>query len=183
MTKRQGLRKKSLVKSEPVLRLISGGQDLVLPGNLGRRIIFDSNDVFDGFIGSDFVNWRLMSSGGRRRKTNVEVYEVTKKGKRDFVSLFRSLKRNPYFLCLTQNQIVSFAKNFLEWLPKDARVRTFFLFQEKGEGYIAEVCWDSYCRLNVTPRMFLSWDRHYNEPFAKRGDRLVVPRLNRSVLA
>lgn len=111
------------------------GEPLIIDAVDGREILADASDVF-AYIDSDFRNWGADESGPATGKTPSIVYEMMKDGA--YAELFGSLRRDIRKLCLTQAQIKCFVKKHRSWLRTDG-YGTFFLFQSKGEFFVADV--------------------------------------------
>lgn len=154
------------------LRLISGGEALIIDECDGSRIIADAQDIFV-HIDSDFKNWDTRDTFEKEsatKETPAQVYEMEKDG--TFPELFGSLSLNPWKVCLTQNQILNFVKKYRDWLRADG-CGTFFLFQSKGQFLIVRMGINSFGGLEVDMEQFgcsLVWHTVYRH-------RVVVPQL------
>jgi hypothetical protein len=165
------LRKKNCwtgVVAEIFLKLISGGESLVLDAVDGKDVLADANDMF-AYIDSDFKNWKADELGQPTGETPVEVYEMAKDA--TFPQMFGSLVTDVRRLCLTQAQIKGFVKKYRNWLRTDGYA-TFFLFESRGEVFVARVSVHSD-GLHVRVRRFVYsyvWYAGYRH-------RVVVPQL------
>lgn len=149
-----------------ILRLISGGETLVLDETDGIETIPTSEGVF-GYIDRDFKNWCADEASGPTPKTPVAVHELARDA--TFSQMFGS---NPGAFCLTQSQILGFVKKYWNWLRKDGYA-TFFLFRSKGELFVAAVSFIDRGRLRASVSRFADdfvWR-------AGRRHRLVLPQL------
>lgn len=158
------------IVKEAILRLISGGESLVLDAVDGTEILADAKDVFPGGIDSDFVNWVANEPGRPTAETPVDVHEMTKDA--TFSQMFGELNADVRKLCLTQHQIKSFAKKHRGWLRTDG-YGTFFLFESEGHFFVADVGFNSSDDLRVLVDRF-----EYSDVWsAGLRPRLVVPQL------
>jgi len=166
-----------ILKQEPVVvnycRSISSGKKIIIGATNGRAMIAEAKDTFPGFIDPDFVNYKTNVPGQPTRKMRVEVLELVRNG--TFSQIYDGFGRPRESLCLTQSQIIRFAKDHKPWLRKDGYA-TFFLFKEKVDGkdefFVAGVDW---CEggLEALVRR-LSLDRVWS---AECQRRIVVPQL------
>lgn len=119
------------------LRLISGGETLIIDECDGAEVLVDAKDIFD-IIDSDLKSWGADEKGSATKKTSVQVYEMVKDGK--YAQLFGSLSLDFDLdrLCLTQHQIKKFVQSHRRWLRSDG-CGTFFLFKSKGHFFVAGV--------------------------------------------
>ena len=162
-------------KAVTYTRSISDGHTIMLPANDGTRTIAQASDVFAHIV-SDFKNLNLDVPSSSSVEMLVTVREMIKNG--DFKTIFGELG-NIARLCLTQGQIVDFARLHKEWVRTEG-YGTFFLFR-KGEEiplsfkdvFVARVDLRSDGRLGVRVRPFLRgrvWG-------AGNRRRFVVPQL------
>ena len=151
------------------LKLISGGESLVLDAVDGAETLADAKDVF-AYIDPDFKNWSVDERGPATEEAPIAVYEMCRSA--TFAQMFGELSIDTNKLCLTQHQIKKFVEKFLKWLHKDD-YGTFFLFESKGNFFVALVDSNSSGRLLVHVYHFEGshvWD-------AENRRRLVVPQL------
>lgn len=152
-----------------ILRLISGGKQITIRATSGQRTIAQATDIFTWGIDSDFKNWGLDVPGEAKPETPVLVYEMVEDG--DFETIFDSLLgREREDLCLTQEQIIAFAKDHKDWLRKEGYA-TFFLFKENRKFFVALVLLSSAGEPNADVN-------HFSGVHVWNGDRrprLVVP--------
>jgi len=156
---------------ESFLRLISGEETITIDATDGTEVLADADDVF-AYVDSDFKNWGANETGGATKEALVEVHEMTKDA--TFSQMFTSLSRSDDVtkLCLTQGQIKSFVKNNRKWIRTDG-YGTFFLFQSKGEIFVARVYCSSDGALYVNAGRF-----EYSDVWgADYCHRIVVPQL------
>ncbi|MFH0891374.1 MAG: hypothetical protein V1867_01185 [Candidatus Falkowbacteria bacterium] len=154
---------------ETFLRLVSGGETLIIDAVDGTETLADATDVF-AWIDPDFKNWGADEPGPATGKTQAVVYEMVKNG--TFADMFGSLNGDIRRLCFTQAQIKLSVKKHRNWLRDDG-YGTFFFFQSKGEFFVADVALYSGGRLNVHVLRLensLVWN-------AVRRPRLVAPQL------
>ena len=119
-----------------ILRLISGGKQVVIGATIGTKTIASATNVFTWGIDSDFKNWGLDVAGRAMPETPVQVYEMVQDG--DYRTIFGSLERDLDTLCFTQEQIVSFVRDYKKWL-RTGGYATFFLFKVGNEFFVAYV--------------------------------------------
>jgi len=156
-------------KKSEFLRLLTGGEMLVLDECDGVNTIADAGDVFN-FIDSDFKKWGADEKGPATGKTPVHVYEMEKNG--TYSQLFGSLSSDLQKLCLTQDQILCFIKKHRNWLRTDG-YGTFFPFRSNDNFFVASVFFGSDGRLRVYVHGMTDayvWDAEYRR-------RVVVSQL------
>jgi len=136
--------------AETFLKLISGGESLTLDAVNGTETLVDAKDVF-AHIDPDFKNWGADEKGPETGETAVDVYEMVKDA--TFSQMFRKLNVDARKLCLTQHQIKNFVKKHRNWLRIDGYA-TFFLFESKGNLFVARVFFYSDDRLFVNVYRF-----------------------------
>lgn len=157
------------VVKDVFLKLISGGESLVLDVVDGTETLANTSNVF-AYIDSDFKNWGVDEKGPATEETPVAVYEMC--GDATFARMFGELSLDTKKLCLTQHQIMNFVEKLPSWLRKDG-YGTFFLFESKGSFFVAHVSSYSGGRLSVhicqlgCSSVWLAGARH----------RVVVPQL------
>ena len=152
-----------------VVRLISGGTQLVLDACNGQRTIAQASDVFS-YISPDFKSWGTDVAGRATPKTPVTVHEVVEDA--NFAKMFGALADNYSKLVLEQHQIVNFVEKYRDWLCQDG-LATFFLFQSGSELFVAFVrCYSGgHLEVYLCP---LEYSRVW---LADVRRRLVVPQL------
>lgn len=151
-----------------VLRLISGGKQIIILATTGTKTIASATDVFTWGIDSDFKNWGLDVVEPAKPDTPVEVHEMIADG--DFKTIFGSLGRNLDELCFTQEQIIVFVQNHKKWLRTDG-CSTFFPFKVGNEFFVAYV----YLFAGGRPRAYVN---RFSSGFVWSGasrPRIVVP--------
>lgn len=119
-------------KSNPYLRLISGGQTVSISACKGgkKASLAHAGKTFPGYVDSDFKNYGINLTQPAAKKTDVDVYEMYNKNA-DFKTLFSSLSLDLKSLAFeSQEQIEKFVQENEQWLRKDG-YGTFFLFTEK----------------------------------------------------
>ena len=95
-----------------------------------------ANEVFTGYLDSDFQNWSTNKSGADTPEASLDVYEMKKNG--TFADIFGSFGINLRSLCLSQGQIKEFALTHRHLLRQDGYA-TLFLFEVNGEMFVANV--------------------------------------------
>lgn len=160
---------KELVVANQVVRLISGGEQLMLDACDGKRTIVRASDIFV-HIGSHFKNWYMDIAGKATPKTSMAVYEIIEDV--NFVRMFTSLSGDVNRLVLTQDQILNFIEKYRNWLRQDDWA-TFFFFSVGDELFVAltRIFFDGKVRVSV--RRF-----GYGGIWLAFGrQRLVIPQL------
>ena len=152
-------------KRDQIIRLISGGETLVLDVTDGTETIAVAKDVF-AYIDPDLKNLGADEAVGPIPKTPVAVYEQVWDA--TFAQMFGSAG-NPETLCFTQSQIVCFVRKHCNWLHPDG-LATFFLFKSKGKFFVADVSFSGCERIDVSVDEFTN-DYIWH---AGRGRRLVL---------
>lgn len=152
------------------LKLISGAETLTLDATDGQEILAEAGDLFNGYLDSDFRNWKTNVKGNPTEAQNVQVHEMTKDG--TFKQIYGGLGTDLNALCLSQAQIIQFVKNHRKWLRTDG-YGTFFLFKVGEEFFVAFVRVGSGGSLDASVNRFSGvdvWD-------AEVRRRFVVPQL------
>ena len=152
------------------LKLISGAETLTLDATDGQEILAEAGDRFNGYLDSDFRNWKTNVKGNPTEAQNVQVHEMTKDG--TFKQIYGGLGTDLNALCLSQAQIIQFVKNHRKWLRTDG-YGTFFLFKVGEEFFVAFVRVGSGGSLDASVNRFSGvdvWD-------AEVRRRFVVPQL------
>jgi len=170
-------------KENKILRLISGGHNLVLDPTDGTEVLADAENLFTGYISPNFKdkNWDANGPSQPTQEMPVEVYEI--KENSDFMDMFGFLlpggksfmRQSPRYalpLCLTQSQIIGFVRKYRNWLRTNG-YKTFFLFQSHGNFFVARVYVNSAGSLSVLVRRF----EDLNVWYAENRHRVVVPKL------
>ncbi|MCB9810647.1 MAG: hypothetical protein H6779_02240 [Candidatus Nomurabacteria bacterium] len=104
----------------------------------GSVTLAEAEDVFTGYLDSDFKNWSTDVSGEDTNEVTVDVHEMTRNG--TYETLFESLG-DPRQLALSQGQIVEFCRNHRDSL-RQGGYGTFFLFEVNGVLFVARVLVD-----------------------------------------
>ncbi len=155
---------------QPILRLVSGGQALVLDETDGTDVIPGAKDLFPAYIDSNFVGWGADEASGPTPERPVKVYELA----RDvtFAQMFGSVSTDHGRLCLTQSQIIGFVRKYYKWIRTNG-YGTFFLFKSSGELFVASVGLNGSEWFGVSVSRFgrvSTWSAGY-------GRRVVLPQL------
>ena len=122
-------------KSNPYLRLISGGETVTISTCKGgkKANIYNAKKTFPGYIDSDFKGYGINLPQPATTKTDVVVHEMYNKNA-DFKTLFGSLSSDLKSLAFeSQEQIEKFCLENKQWLRTDG-YGTFFLFTETVDG-------------------------------------------------
>lgn len=119
-----------------ILRLLSGGENIIIPACDMFGTIANAKDVFS-YIDPDFEILGVDKSKSLTIETDVKVYG-TVKNEATFVQMFCSLGVDLDKLCFTQHQIILFCKKHVKWLCVGG-CGTFFLFKVNGHFFIADV--------------------------------------------
>jgi len=117
---------------KPYLRHL---ETITLAPTKGDATLAKAIGVFTGWLDGDFKNWGTDVGGEDTAETKVDVHEMTRNG--NFQTLFGS-HGDPSKLCLTQGQIEEFCRSHRDSLRQEG-YGTFFLFEVKGELFVASV--------------------------------------------
>ena len=122
---------KAAEKPTSILRLISGGESIVIPACDGSENLANADDVFN-YIDGDFKGWGLDFTAEATPETPASIYEMAEDA--DLKGMFSSFNTDLDKLAFSQHQIKKFAqkKKTAKWLRSDGWA-TFFLFK-KGVG-------------------------------------------------
>ncbi len=107
-------------------------KDVLIPSLKGKETIARADDVFTGYIDSDFENWGTDKKGEKTEENKLAVCEMTED------ATFAQLFTKPEDMCLSQEQIIWFCEKQKDLLRKDGYA-TFFLFKVKNEFFVARV--------------------------------------------
>lgn len=152
-----------------ILRLLSGGENIIIPACDGSETIASTKEIF-AYIDHDFEKYGLNKPGKTTVEMSVKVYE-TAKNEVTFVQMFGSLGADLDKLCLSQHQIISFCKSDMEWLCADGNA-TFFLLKSGGQFFVV--------RVSVYPDGLFAHVRQFGKGAVFGADhpcRLVTPQL------
>lgn len=111
-------------------------ESVTLAPTTGSTTLAEAEDVFTGYLDSDFRNWGTNKFGQDTVETTVDIHEMSKDG--NYRTLFGSFGRDLHSLVMTQGQIKEFARTHRHLLRQDGYA-TFFLFEVKGELFVALV--------------------------------------------
>ncbi len=174
------------------LKLISGGESLILSACDGTRIIPDMTGLFTAGIDPDFRNYSADEKGQTTGEIPVRVLEMAKDGMfvqmfgslfgisivddsandRDIAKFIKRYQRDLERICLTQDQIIGFVEKFPNWLREDGYA-TFFPYKSYKNFFVARVRVPSGGRLEARVRRLGRsgvWG-------AEHRRRVVVPQL------
>ena len=158
--------------SEPQQKTMKKIKTITLKKTTGKKTIAQSNNVFTGWIDSDFKNYGTDRKDKTTEEIKAEVYEIEKDG--TYKDIFGELG-NLDDLVLTQEQIINFCKEYKDLLSSWFN---FFLFKVDSEFFVAYVSvYDG--RLKVYANRF-SHGYVWN---AKDELRVVVPQLKTLALS
>ncbi|OIP55793.1 hypothetical protein COU24_00050 [Candidatus Kuenenbacteria bacterium CG10_big_fil_rev_8_21_14_0_10_39_14] len=120
-----------------ILKLISGGERLILDACDGKRTIVTAKKFFaTGLLDPNFRKWGTNKTSKPTPETDVLVYEMERNA--TFAQIFSSLGDDINQLCFTQHQIINFIEKHSSWL----RIKgdgIFFLFKVGDDFFIADV--------------------------------------------
>jgi len=119
------------------LKLISGGTEIVVGETDGTDTIAGAGKLFTWSVDPNFVKYGTNVKGRPTKKARVQVFETIKDG--TFAQIFGGFGENLDRLCLSQSQIIRFVKDDREWLCRNVRNGTFFLFKVNYELFISAV--------------------------------------------
>lgn len=135
-----------LITETPYLRLISGGQDLVISACTGgpRASLVFADKTFTGYV-ADFKNRKLDTKQPATEATPVLVYEMWNQDG-TFEQIYNLLSTDTKALAFqSQEQVERFAIEHRSWLRTNGNA-TFFLFTEmvdkKEQFFVAYVAID-----------------------------------------
>ena len=135
-----------IARPHEILRLISGGRNLIIPATDGSELISQAKGIFPGGIDPDFINLGANEPGDPTPDTPVDVYELVRNA--TLAQMFDSICAYPERLCLEQSQIIGFVQMYPKWLHPRGWP-TFFPFQSKDNFFVAPVYADVGGRLFV----------------------------------
>ena len=135
---------------------------VTIPSLSGKGLITDSK-LFS-YIDKDFIDWGANEQKGKTKKQKVDVLEMIKDA--TFKQMFDKSQ------VLTQEQILYFVKNHKDKLRTEGYA-TFFLFESKGNFFVAFVGFRFGGRLRVSVYRFGRSGVWY----AEYRHRVVVPQL------
>lgn len=139
------------VESKPsILRLISGGEKIMIEALDGKAYISDAKKTFKSFIDSDFKNWGLNQSSPATAETLLDISEMVGDG--TFVQIFTGITPDLEKLVMTQAQIIRFCEKHPTWLRQEGYA-TFFLTKVGGEYFVVYVGVDSDGLTANVPRL------------------------------
>ena len=125
------------VEAKPsILRLISGGEKIMIEALDGKAYISDAKKTFKSFIDPDFKNWGLNQSSPATAETLLDVSEMTSDG--TFVQIFAGITPDLDKIVMTQAQIIRFCEKHPTWLRQEGYA-TFFLTKVGGEYFVVHV--------------------------------------------
>ncbi len=171
---REGLKSSVVEVPKPkiYLRPLYVGEETIIGPTDGTRTIAQAEDVFAGYIDSDFVNWGLDVSGPVTPAMKADIREMAEVNG-TLMEIYGSLGRPLDQLCVrNQHQIILFCKEHKDKLQQDGD-GTLFLFKRGDEFFVAAVYVSSSGRLRVSARR-LSYDGVWD---AADRLRFVIPQL------
>lgn len=120
-------------------------QNLPIPA-CSKDTIARADDVFTGYIDSDFTNWNLDVKSPKTEAMEVAVLEMDKDA--TFKEMFGSVSKDTDSMCMTQAQIITFMKEHKDKLRTDG-YGTLFLFKNGVDFFVANVYFDDVGQLGV----------------------------------
>jgi len=102
----------------------------------GSHTIEEAGEIFTGGVDPNFRLWGTNTSDNFTLETKIDVYEMKKGG--SFQTIISSLRVDLRSLCLTQGQIVEFARTHRHQLRQHG-YGTFFLLEANNELFVARV--------------------------------------------
>ena len=120
---------------DPILKLISGQEKLIIRALDGRFIIVQAKNIFRANIDPHFIQWRLSKLGIATPEISVEVHEMIKDA--SFMDIFNSLPGTLEQKWLTQNQVIEFCTIWPDWL-RTGGFATMFLCKKDENKPIDE---------------------------------------------
>ena len=123
-------------KNPLILRLISGGQKIMIEALDGKAYISDAKKTFKSFIDGDFKDWGLNQSGPATAETLLDISEMVGDG--TFVQIFSNISSDLEKLVMTQAQIIRFCEKHPTWLSQKG-CATFFLTKVGEEYFVVYV--------------------------------------------
>lgn len=105
-------------------------KDIIIPALKGKETIARADDVFTGWIDSDFENWGTDKKGVKTGETKFVVQEMTENSK------FNQLFTKPDEMVMSQEQIIWYCTNHKDLLHE---WYTFFLFKIGETFFVARV--------------------------------------------
>lgn len=118
-------------KQEVFIRKLFLNEIIKIEATDGKTSIAQSEKVFKNcWLDQNFINSGLDKPQNSSKETMIEIYEVSEGGTFEemFIKFYKTLdKLNE--LCLTQNQIIEFCKNYKKLFQNHQTL--FFLFKEK----------------------------------------------------
>jgi hypothetical protein len=128
-----------VVIPKPVLKLISGGENLVIEPLDGKDVIVEAKNVLqipDGY--EDFKNFGLYNNTDNPTKqTNVNVYEIVTGGG-TIKQLFNLIDNDLDKMVMSQAQVIRFCVKYQNWLFQQS-YPTYFLIKNNGEYFVVWV--------------------------------------------
>lgn len=165
----EGKFKKAGKYENPILKLLSKGESVIIDACDGIETLANANETFKSGIDNDFKNWGLNKSGDATEETAVAVHEMVQDA--TFTKMFTSFGSDLDKLCLTQHQIKAFCKKHANWLRTNGYA-IFFLFKVEDQFFVAHVHVDS-------DGLLVSVSRFESDDVwgAECAHRVVVPQL------
>jgi len=127
---------KEIEKNPSILKLISGGEKIMIEALDGKEYISNARKTFKSGIDRDFENWGLNQAGPATAETLLDVHEMIGDG--NFVRIFTDITSDLDKLVMTQNQIIRFCEKHPTWLRQEGYA-TFFLTKINGEYLVVYV--------------------------------------------
>ncbi len=118
------------------LKLISGGEEIIISETDGEDIINYAKNIFPGFSDPDFANCQD-NKDQPTKEIKVRVFEQIRNG--TSANIFGGFGENLDRLCLTRGQIIRFVECNSKWFGMRDCFTTSFLFKKNGKYSVARV--------------------------------------------
>ncbi|NCD01158.1 hypothetical protein EOL94_03645 [bacterium] len=167
---------KDVVKyDEKKFQNLSKNRNVTIREVSGKKLIFNSNDVFASSIDPDFEKLKLIQTSKPTGKVVVDVYKVL--DDMNFMDMFLPFLDDIEDVIFTQHQIIVFCQRHYKFIKNDGR-EIFFLFKGKNklnedDLFVAAV-FNEFMGLGVRVYDFYKEDLWSS---AEHGNRIVVPRF------
>ena len=156
---------------------LSKNRDVTIRGVSGKKLIFNSDDVFASSIDPDYKKLNLTQIFKPTEKVVVDVFKVLKN--MNFFDMFMPFSENGDIekIILSQHQIIAFCQRHYKFIKNDGR-EVFFLFKGKDKSnedalFVAAV-FNEFMGLGTRVYDFYKEDAWRS---SEHGNRIVVPRL------
>jgi len=100
-----------------ILKLIPGGEKLIIEALGGKAYISNAKEIFKSYIDEDFKNWGLDQPEPATPETLLNISEMISDG--TFVQIFTGITNNLDKIIMTQAQIIRFYEKYLSWFSQE----------------------------------------------------------------